>query len=116
MVVQMPLIDWFAYQAKCSFISDLKGLGAAGRARLLHIVKQIQPDAASLSEWNEALDYVLGAPPCQSGAEAKSQFMRILGGTDPLPSPDGSEPTSIHARCPQSAGAVGSADETGRNG
>lgn len=119
MVVQIPLIDWLAYQAKCSFISDLRDLGPAGRARLLHIVGQIQPDAASLSEWNQALDYVMGAPPCQSGTEAKSQFMRILGGTDPIPHPDGSEqtsPTSIHTRCPRPAGPLGSSDETGKNG
>ena len=118
-VVQMSLLEWLAYRTNSSFISDLKYLEVAGRTNLLHQVEQIRPEAASLSEWNEALDYLVGAHPCESTAEAKRQLITLLDGADSMSGSGGSEqsgPASIHVRRQRPARSADSAADIASNG
>ena len=78
MTVQMSLLEWLSFQANCSHVSELKFLGPAGLNRLLRRLEGLPPEAASLEEWNEVLEYLLGEPPCHNRLTAKRQVIMLL--------------------------------------
>lgn len=75
---QMSLLEILAFKSNCAHISDLKFLDVVGMARVLHKLEEIRPDEASLSEWNDALDYFAGAPAAKNRTEAKRRLIRHL--------------------------------------
>lgn len=41
-------------------------------------LEKIPPDYASRFEWNDALEYLAGAPPCNSQEAAKERLIMLL--------------------------------------
>ncbi len=65
-------------QANCQFLSDIKYLDELDRKRLAHILERIPPDAATLKEWNDALQYLTKQPPEKSAEAAREQLIQSL--------------------------------------
>lgn len=78
----LPLLDFLAYKAGCSYLSDLPRATGWQRARLVRTLGGIPAEAASLHDWNDALDYLAQAPPAPSAQEARARLMAALN--DPV--------------------------------
>ena len=65
------LLDVLTECAHCPFISDLRNIKSAGRQQLADQLERIPAEDYPLSVWNDALDYLMSAPP-QNSPEAVS--------------------------------------------
>lgn len=66
-------------QARCEYLSDLRYIDGAQRARLARALEKISPEAGTLFEWNDALAYMTGeAKPCESAAQARAELIEFL--------------------------------------
>ena len=74
----LPLLDFLAYKAGCSYLSDLPRATGWQRGRLARALNDIPADAASLHDWNDALDYLTQAPPAPTEQEARARLMAAL--------------------------------------
>ncbi len=74
----MSLLDVISVQMGCGYLSDLRYLDSGQRAMLAQKLEKIPPDCASLFEWNDALEYLAGAPPCDSQTAAKETLLMLL--------------------------------------
>lgn len=74
----MSLLDAISIQMGCKYLSDLRYLDSSQRAELARKLEKIPPDCADLFEWNDALEYLAGAPPCDSREAARTQLMLLL--------------------------------------
>lgn len=74
----MSLLDAISVQMGCGYLSDLRYLDSGQRAMLAQKLERIPPGHASLFEWNDALEYLAGAPPCDSQAAAKETLLMLL--------------------------------------
>ena len=72
------LLDILAGEVRCEFLSDLRYLSAPDRRRLARKVRETPAGAVSLREWNDALDYLAGAPPERAPEEAKGRLAELL--------------------------------------
>lgn len=72
------LVDQLAHELGCQYLSDLGFLQGSQLAYLADIIKGIPADAVSLFEWNDALAYLVEAPPAQDSATARSQLLHAL--------------------------------------
>lgn len=77
-LTQLPLLDKMSRKMGCPFLSDLRFLSREQRKQLVRSLKQIEPEANSLCEWNDALAYLTGAPPEETAAEAKERLVCLL--------------------------------------
>lgn len=82
MTLQMSLLEVLAYKMNCLYLSDLQFLSAAQKIWLIREIEAIPPQAASVPEWNEALDYLAGAGPEETEAVAKERLMAALLGEE----------------------------------
>lgn len=74
----LPLLDYLAYRAGCTYLSDLKYLNRWEKVQLAQTLEQIAVEAASLRVWNDALDYLAQAPPEQTAEAARSRLITAL--------------------------------------
>ena len=74
----LPLLDFLAYKAGCAYLSDLPRATGWQRARLMRALENIPADAASLHDWNDALDYLTQASPASTTQEARARLMAAL--------------------------------------
>ena len=75
---QLPLLDKISRKMGCPFLSDLRFLSREQRKQLARILKQMEPEANSVREWNDALAYLTRAPPENTAAEAKERLVCLL--------------------------------------
>lgn len=75
---RMSLLDAISIQMGCKYLSDLRFLDGGQRTALAWKLEKIPPDYAGLFEWNDALEYLVGAPPCDNREAAKTQLMMLL--------------------------------------
>lgn len=66
---KQSLMDLLAENAGCSFISDLRNITEKERLRLADKLESILPGDYPLPVWNDALNYLISAPP-QASPEA----------------------------------------------
>lgn len=78
MNVQLSLLDVLACRAGCSLLSDLRHLDWLGRGVVIHALEGIPPENASLKEWNDALQYLTGAPPEKTAGAARDKLLELL--------------------------------------
>ena len=71
----LPLLDFLAYKAGCQYLSDLPRINGARLAREL---EHIPAESASLHDWNDALDYLTGAPPEKTAQAARERLIHAL--------------------------------------
>lgn len=74
----LPLLDYLAYRAGCTYLSDLKYLNRWEKMQLAQTLEQIAVEAASLRVWNDALDYLAQAPPEQTAEAARARLITAL--------------------------------------
>lgn len=74
----LPLLDFLAYQARCEYLSDLPHATGWQRVRMVRALEKIPPEAASLHDWNDALDYLVQAPPEETAQAAREQLLAML--------------------------------------
>ena len=74
----LPLLDFLAYKAGCQYLSDLPRVSGWQRARLARELEQIPAEAASLHDWNDALEYLAQAPPEEKAQAARGRLLSLL--------------------------------------
>lgn len=72
---RMGLLERCTEEVGCTYLSDLRYLDTEERFRLAGAVEQIPPGEYSLTEWNDALDYLTGGAPAPSTGEAKQRLL-----------------------------------------
>ncbi len=76
MIMEASLIDVLAKELRCEYISDLRFLPACEhRKAARYIEEKIPADAASLFEWNDALEYVCSAKPESTPEAARERLI-----------------------------------------
>ena len=74
----LSLLEFLAYKAGCPYLSDLPRVIGWQRVRMARELEQIPAEAASLRDWNDALDYLTGAPPEDTAQAAKERLVHLL--------------------------------------
>lgn len=77
-VLTLPLLEFLQYKAGCTYLSDLRRLDGWQRARLARVLEQIPVEAASIHDWNDALDYLAEAPPELTVEDARARLITAL--------------------------------------
>lgn len=75
---EVPLLDYFQWKLRCEYLSDLHWLGAARRAQLVREAERLGAADASLHEWNDALEYLLGQAPRETPEAAQAALIAGL--------------------------------------
>lgn len=78
MTLEIPLLDVFSIQADYMYLSDLHYLDKWQRMRLAQTLEQVPDDAASLEEWNSALQYLAQQQPEETAAVARPRLLQSL--------------------------------------
>lgn len=81
-VLSLPLLDFLAYRAGHTVLSDLHHMDALDRARMARALEVIPSEAASLKEWNDALEYLARLPPEETAQAARGRLMEWLSHPD----------------------------------
>lgn len=79
--LSLPLLDYLAHQVGSAYLSDLPRMSGARLAREL---EQIPAEAASLRDWNDALEYLAQAPPEATPQAARGRLLERLNLRDTL--------------------------------
>lgn len=72
------LLDVLSSKACCDYLSDLRNLCGREQLRLAQELEKLPPGSASLSDWNDALNYLLNEPPQPTREAAREQLLRGL--------------------------------------
>ena len=75
---KLPLIDYLAQKARCTYISDLRKLKRTTKFDLIDAVQQIPEEAYSMDDWNEALMYMSNREARYSSFTAKEEILEFL--------------------------------------
>lgn len=75
---QLSLLDTLAFQMGCEYLSDLRFLGNFSRKLLVCKIRRIMSDTYDLSDWNDALKYLVGNPVEQEAETAKQRLIAVL--------------------------------------
>lgn len=79
-ISEIALVDYLAAKAGCMYVSDLHFLSQTDCFRLSREVERLPSESASLFEWNDALEYIVGAAPELTPEAAREKLMNCLGG------------------------------------
>ena len=74
----VPLLEYLAGRCHCVYLSDLRFLNEAQRRRLACEIEAVSADAASLREWNDALEYLTGRSAEQTVERARKRLIQSL--------------------------------------
>ncbi len=77
MAIELPLLETLSNRMNCEYLSDLRFLSGWQRLRLAREIEKIPCGAATLREWNDALEYLTGSASEQT-AEAARQQLQVL--------------------------------------
>lgn len=79
--MKLSLLDVMALQSGCMYLSDLRRMSNFQKRYLAQDLKDVEANDASLSEWNDALEYITGKKAPRSCAEeAKTALIAALTG------------------------------------
>lgn len=78
MMVEQSLLDLLAIQMGCMYLSDLRFLSLEQRRYLAQRLDRLTPRQDDVREWNDALDYLTGAPPEDTAQAAKERLVHLL--------------------------------------
>ena len=82
MMVEQSLLDLLAIQMGCMYLPDLRFLSPEQRRYLAQKLDRLTPREADIWDWNDALDYLTGAPPESTARAAKARLVQLLDGMD----------------------------------
>lgn len=74
----LSLLEFLAYKAGCPYLSDLRFLSQEQRQYLAHKLDRLTPRNEDVRDWNDALNYLTGAPPMDTAQAAKEQLVQLL--------------------------------------
>lgn len=75
---QISLLDFLADCAGYTMLSELHQANRLERGRLACALEEIAPEDVPLRDWNDALDYLAGAPAEPTAAAARARLMECL--------------------------------------
>lgn len=78
MTMEQSLLDLLSIQMKCDYLSDLRFLSQRQRRYLAHKLEQLTPREEDRWEWNDALQYLTGAPQEATAQAAKERLITRL--------------------------------------
>ena len=74
----LSLLDYLSHRAGCEYLSDLPYTTGWQRTRLTRALEDIPPEAASLHDWNDALQYLARQPPEETAQGARERLIQSL--------------------------------------
>ena len=77
-MLNLHLLEFLSIQTRCLYLSDLRSLSPSQRKGLLLKIESIEPKDEDIREWNEALEYLAGAPPENTAELARKRLMEYL--------------------------------------
>lgn len=80
MATDLSLVNVMRFWVGCEKISDLRQLDPAQSQRIVRKLAELSDDAATLSEWNSALEYLARRPPEKTVAAARERLIWALAG------------------------------------
>jgi hypothetical protein len=93
------LLERLARRIRCGYLSNLRWADDFQRLQLSNELEQIHPDAVSLEEWNDALQYLANAQPDEDARTARKRLIFLLSqfqcGGEPREGASLSEPWEI---------------------
>lgn len=78
MTAEQSLLDLLSIQMGCMYLSDLRFLSPEQRRYLAQKLERMTPREEDIWEWNDALDYLTGAPPEHTARAAKDRLVHLL--------------------------------------
>lgn len=84
------LLDLLAESAGCSCLSDLRAIKKPKR-QLADKLERISPEVHSLAVWNDALAYLISAPPQQTPEVARKLLIDHYRNQEEIPLPQSSQ-------------------------
>ena len=78
MTAEQSLLDLLSIQMKCEYLSDLRFLSPDQRRYLAQRLERLTPREEDVWEWNDALNYLTGAPPEDTAQAAKERLVHLL--------------------------------------
>lgn len=72
------MLDLLAIQMGYMYLSDLRFLSLEQRRYLAQRLDRLTPRQDDVREWNDALDYLTGAPPEDTAQAAKERLVHLL--------------------------------------
>ena len=78
MTMEQSLLDLLSIQMGCMYLSDLRFLSLERRRYLAQRLDRLTPRETDIREWNDALDYLTGAPPEDTAQAAKERLVHLL--------------------------------------
>ena len=78
MTEEQSLLDLLSIQMGCMYLSDLRFLSPEQRRYLAQSLDPLTPRPEDIREWNDALDYLTGAPPENTAQAAKERLVSLL--------------------------------------
>lgn len=78
MTVDQSLLELLSIQMGCMYLSDLRFLSPEQRRYLAQRLDRLIPRQEDIREWNDALEYLTGAPPEDSPQAAKQRLIHLL--------------------------------------
>lgn len=82
MTVEQFLLDLLSIQMKCEYLSDLRFLSPKQRRYLAQRLDRLTPREEDIQDWNDALNYLTGAPPERTAQAAKAKLVQELAGIE----------------------------------
>ena len=73
-----PILEHLARLMGCEYLSDLKYLDKRSRTVLAGLVEKLDPEQATVEEWNDALAYLTGQDPMPDAARARQALIEGL--------------------------------------
>lgn len=74
----LSLVEYIAYKAGCEYISDLHTLDEVKKRKAFWAVEKVMPEMYPLTQWNDALQYVVKADPEQTAEDARTALIAAL--------------------------------------
>lgn len=78
MTAEQSLLDLLSIQMGCMYLSDLRFLSLEQRRYLAQRLDRLTPRQEDIREWNDALEYLTGAPPENTAQAAKERLVHLL--------------------------------------
>ena len=85
------LLDVLAESAGCSCLSDLRSIKKPKRQQLADKLERILPEDYSLAVWNDALNYLVSAPPKHTPEAAHKLLIDHYRNQEEIPLPQSSQ-------------------------
>jgi len=76
------LFDHLHEQVGCEYISDLPRVAEKNSKIIIHSLSAIRPSDYPLTQWNDALDYLVKAPAQQTVEDAYALLISTLSAAD----------------------------------